>query len=47
MKEKTNYISPKININQVESDVITYSETEEWVGPEIGAEQSPKTGIEN
>ena len=35
MKKK--YYAPEIKITHVSVDIITYSETEEWEGPVIGA----------
>ena len=35
MKEK--YFAPEVKIMYVDADIITYSETEEWDGPLLGA----------
>ncbi len=36
--KKEKYDPPKVNITLIKNvDIITYSETEEWVGPEIEA----------
>ncbi len=37
---KKEYLSPEIKLTYVENDIITYSETEEWKGPAIEAEES-------
>ncbi len=34
---KKNYNTPEIVLKEIFEDIITYSETEEWVGPEINA----------
>ena len=34
---KKNYYAPEVKITYVSADIITYSETEEWDGPIIGA----------
>ena len=34
---KKNYYTPEVKITYVSADIITYSETEEWDGPIIGA----------
>ncbi len=35
--KKEKYSIPEIEISKVCEDIITYSETEEWFGPEIEA----------
>ena len=35
---KKNYSAPEINFLYVDADIITYSETEEWDGPIIEAD---------
>ncbi len=35
MNSKNEYITPKINIQRIDHDIITFSEEEEWTGPMI------------
>ncbi len=37
---KRKYLTHEIKINKVELDIITFSETEEWKGPAIEAEEN-------
>ncbi len=37
MDPNKEYTTPKIDVKRINLDIITYSETEEWVGPEIEA----------
>ncbi len=35
--QKASYTTPNVDVIPINADIITYSETEEWVGPEIEA----------
>ncbi len=47
MERKNTYDSPQIDILKTNVDLITFSETEEWTGPEIDANTKTQIGIEN
>ena len=34
--EKRIYNAPEVEITRIKSDIITFSETEEWTGPVVG-----------
>ena len=39
---KKEYFAPELKVMLIETDIITYSETDEWEGPVIQAGQSDK-----
>ncbi len=34
--EKRIYNAPEVEVSRLKSDIITFSETEEWTGPVVG-----------